>query len=177
MYVFRTETGEYPDTKLDFMPRPCQHCDNPPCVKVCPVGARFKQEDGLVLTDFKRCIGCRYCEVACPYGVNYFNWEKPKDNYYLDWDDEEKLEPVTKGNIPPWKNPDLDKRYGPDDRLVAGGDSFDQRARGGDAGAGPIGQHHTGPIRGDGRHVVDGQRSAVECDNAVGVFGSGHGVP
>ena len=124
MTVLRYEEGKYPAVNVKFLPRPCQHCDNPPCVKVCPVGARFKQEDGLVLTDFKRCIGCRYCEVACPYGVNYFNWEKPKDNYYLDWDDEEKLEPVTKGNIPPWKNPDLDKRYGPDDRLVAGGSHF-----------------------------------------------------
>jgi molybdopterin-containing oxidoreductase family iron-sulfur binding subunit len=66
MYVFRFEEGEYPNTHVWFLPRPCQHCDNAPCVKVCPVGARFKRYDGLVLTDFERCIGCRYCEVACP---------------------------------------------------------------------------------------------------------------
>jgi len=67
-----------------------------PCVKVCPVGARYMREDGLVATDFERCIGCRYCEVACPYGVNQFNWKKPADNYYLDWHDKELL-PVTGG--------------------------------------------------------------------------------
>jgi len=67
MYVFRFEEGEFPDVDVTFLPRPCMHCDNPPCVKVCPVGARHKQEDGLVLTDFERCIGCRYCEVACPF--------------------------------------------------------------------------------------------------------------
>ena len=74
MYVFRLEEGEYPDARLSFLPRPCQHCENAPCVKVCPVGARFKRDDGLTLTDPDRCIGCRYCELACPYGVNYFNW-------------------------------------------------------------------------------------------------------
>ncbi len=65
MHVFRFEIEEYPNTRIAFLPRPCQHCDNPPCVKVCPVGARFKQENGLVLTDFDRCIGCRLCQVAC----------------------------------------------------------------------------------------------------------------
>lgn len=123
MYVFRFEEHEYPNTRVSFFPRPCQHCDNPPCVKVCPVGARHKQEDGLVLTDFDRCIGCRYCEVACPYGVNYFNWKHPEDNYYLDWKDPA-LEPATGGTIPPFKNPDLGGRYGPDRRLVAGGGHY-----------------------------------------------------
>jgi len=71
--------GEYPNVKVVPIPRPCMHCENPPCAKVCPVGARFKRDtDGLVLTDFDRCIGCRFCMVACPYGVNYFNWSKPK---------------------------------------------------------------------------------------------------
>ena len=79
MYVFRFENGDYPNTTQSYLPRPCQHCDNAPCVKVCPVGASFKREDGLVLTDSDRCIGCRYCELACHYGVNYFNWQKPKD--------------------------------------------------------------------------------------------------
>lgn len=123
MHVFRFEEGEYPDVEVKFMPRPCMHCDNPPCAKVCPVGARHKQKNGLVLTDFERCIGCRYCEVACPYGVNYFNWRDPEDNYYLNWDDKDVKE-VTDGNVPPYNNPDLDKKYGPDDRLVAGGGHF-----------------------------------------------------
>ncbi|MFQ5947268.1 MAG: 4Fe-4S dicluster domain-containing protein [Acidimicrobiia bacterium] len=118
MYVFRLEEGAYPDTKISFYPRPCQHCDNAPCVKVCPVGARYKRGNGLVLTDFDRCIGCRYCEVACPYGVNYFNWARPEESYYLDWDDPD-LDGVTGGAVPPYHNPDHDKRYG--GRRVAGG--------------------------------------------------------
>ncbi|MBI4493694.1 MAG: 4Fe-4S dicluster domain-containing protein [Chloroflexi bacterium] len=120
MYVFRFEEGDYPDTRIWFMPRPCQHCDNAPCVKVCPVGARFKRTDGLVSTDWERCIGCRYCEVSCPYGVNYFNWQSPAHNYYLDWDDPD-LKPVTNGQVPPYRNPDLDKPYGKEQRRIAGG--------------------------------------------------------
>jgi molybdopterin-containing oxidoreductase family iron-sulfur binding subunit len=122
MYVFRFEAGTYPDTEMSFLPRPCQHCDNAPCVKVCPVGARFKREDGLVLTDADRCIGCRYCELACPYGVNYFNWQKPDEAQYsiVDWKDEN-LAGITGGLIPPYKNPDLDKLWGDEQRRTAGG--------------------------------------------------------
>lgn len=121
MYVFRFEEGEYPDARVSFLPRPCQHCDNAPCVKVCPVGARFKREDSLVLTDYDRCIGCRYCELACPYGVNYFNWGKPKDRYYGDdWDDPD-LEAVSGGMNPPWKNPVLSQKQGDEKRMTAGG--------------------------------------------------------
>jgi len=123
MYVFRLETGEYPATKMSFLPRPCQHCDNAPCVKVCPVGARYKREDGLVLTDFDRCIGCRYCELACPYGVNYFNWAKPEKRQYLDYDHPD-VDRVTGGAIPPYKNPDLERLYGDEQRLTAGGGHF-----------------------------------------------------
>lgn len=60
-----------------FLPRPCMHCENPPCVKVCPVNATFRTEDGLVLIDENRCIGCRYCMAACPYDVRVFNWQSP----------------------------------------------------------------------------------------------------
>jgi molybdopterin-containing oxidoreductase family iron-sulfur binding subunit len=122
MYVFRFEDGVFPDTEMSFLPRPCQHCDNAPCVKVCPVGARFKREDGLVLTDTDRCIGCRYCELACPYGVNYFNWQAPKDGQYdiVDWLDED-VQKVTAGAIPPYKNPDLEGLYGDEQRRTAGG--------------------------------------------------------
>jgi molybdopterin-containing oxidoreductase family iron-sulfur binding subunit len=122
MYVFRFEEGTYPNVRNSYMPRPCMHCNNAPCVKVCPVGARYSREDGVVATDWERCIGCRYCQVACPYSVNYFNWKDPKKNQYLDWEAPiaQAVTQVTNGTSPPWKNPELDRAYGHEERHIAG---------------------------------------------------------
>jgi Fe-S-cluster-containing dehydrogenase component len=68
------EAGQAGDKQV-FLPRPCMHCEQAPCVEVCPVGASYHRADGIVMMDYDKCIGCRYCEVACPYGARAFNWE------------------------------------------------------------------------------------------------------
>jgi Fe-S-cluster-containing dehydrogenase component len=86
----RTEVG------LDFyMGRPCQHCQEAPCTHVCPVGATWAREDGIVVMDYDRCIGCRYCQVACPYDVRRFNWRTSTEP-----------NPYT----PEWGSPEVERR-------------------------------------------------------------------
>lgn len=72
--VLEEEIGQYPNVSKRFIPRPCMHCDNPPCVPVCPVGATYKRSDGVVEINYNRCIGCRYCINACPYQARTFDF-------------------------------------------------------------------------------------------------------
>ena len=80
-----TPAGSYPDVSMRYVTVGCQHCENPACVKVCPVGATYKDpETGVVRQDYDKCIGCRMCMSACPYtGVRSFNWEEPQ--YHMDY--------------------------------------------------------------------------------------------
>jgi len=65
-------------TEEHQLPIMCNHCDNPPCVRACPTQATFRTKDGLVVMDYHRCIGCRFCMAACPYGSRSFNWRDPR---------------------------------------------------------------------------------------------------
>ncbi len=69
--------GNYPSPVVEMIPRPCYHCEKAPCVKVCPTGASYKAADGRVLINYEKCIGCKYCMVACPYGARVTTDRKP----------------------------------------------------------------------------------------------------
>lgn len=70
--------GPVPKKDKYYMPVQCHQCDRPPCVSVCPVEATWKEDDGIVVVDYNWCIGCRYCEAACPYHARRFNWTRPE---------------------------------------------------------------------------------------------------
>lgn len=78
-----------------YLPRPCMQCEKAPCVDVCMVAASYYRPDGIVMMDYDRCIGCRYCEVACPYGARSFNWK----NF-------DGVNPA----VPEWGTPEVERR-------------------------------------------------------------------
>ncbi len=81
--------------QIFYFSRPCLHCQHAPCVEVCPVQATYVRDDGLVMMDYDRCIGCRYCEVACPFDARKFNWEE--------WEGENEY-------VPTWGIPEVPRR-------------------------------------------------------------------
>jgi len=71
--VLEKEVGKFPAARRIFLPVLCNHCENPICRDVCPTGATYKRDDGIVMVDYNKCIGCRACMEACPYGARFYN--------------------------------------------------------------------------------------------------------
>ena len=97
--------GEYPAVNTQIIPMPCMHCEHPPCVNVCPSKATYKRGDGIVMQNFRRCLGCRYCIVACPYGARNFNFKDQQDEEYQRPDLPPDLDLSYEGHIGPWPYP------------------------------------------------------------------------
>ncbi|MGD2113735.1 MAG: 4Fe-4S dicluster domain-containing protein [Acidobacteriota bacterium] len=76
--ILREVSTSTAQTEVRYLPQPCFQCDNPPCVRVCPVHATYLSEEGIVAQIYARCIGCRYCMAACPYNAKVFNWYAPE---------------------------------------------------------------------------------------------------
>ena len=114
---FTDTKGTFPNVRYQYIPTLCNHCENAPCVKVCPTKAMYKDKDGLVLHNADKCIGCRSCQLACPYNVIYFNEEMQHGRYR---EDEPLMAGLTasgkeiadkaKAPIPNY-NPDREKTY------------------------------------------------------------------
>ncbi len=81
--VIAVTMGRYPRVKTELIPMPCMHCEKAPCTTVCPAKATYRREDGIIMQDFRKCIGCKYCMVACPYGARSFNYRiQEEEEYY-----------------------------------------------------------------------------------------------
>ncbi|WP_284139155.1 MULTISPECIES: 4Fe-4S dicluster domain-containing protein [unclassified Virgibacillus] len=104
--VLEEEIGEFPNVAKVNLPMPCMHCDNPPCVQVCPVRATFKLDNGIVTIDNDRCIGCRYCIVACPYGARSYDFGESYEDEMLGFNDVSSPEyGIERGERKPKKTP------------------------------------------------------------------------
>ena len=76
--ILREVSGSDSNVTVRFLPQMCVQCDDPPCVRVCPVHATYLSDEGIVAQIYSRCIGCRYCMAACPYNAKVFNWFEPE---------------------------------------------------------------------------------------------------
>jgi molybdopterin-containing oxidoreductase family iron-sulfur binding subunit len=98
--VLAASSGRYPAQSIDLLPMPCMHCDNAPCTTVCPTKATYRREDGIIMQDFRKCIGCKYCMIACPYGVRNYNYKEPEEQEYFRPDP-----PPDRASVGPWPFP------------------------------------------------------------------------
>ena len=98
--VTTEERGEFPNVHLKFTPRPCMQCDNPSCTPVCPVRATWKRPDGVVVIDYDRCIGCRYCLTACPYSARTSDFGEYYTNHVAEGTPAGEDRPVEGPNMP-----------------------------------------------------------------------------
>lgn len=104
--VLEEEIGQFPHLAKVNLPRPCMQCDNPPCVQVCPVRATFKLANGIVTIDNDRCIGCRYCIVACPYGARSYDFGESYEDEMLGFNEVTSPEyGIARGERKPRKTP------------------------------------------------------------------------
>lgn len=82
--ILSRETGYYPNSKIKIIPIVCMHCQNAPCIQACPTGASYRTEEGIVLIDIDKCLGCRACVNACPYDAREYNYTDPKKSPYFE---------------------------------------------------------------------------------------------
>lgn len=111
--------GKFPNVRYEYIPTLCNHCENAPCVQVCPAGAMYKGDGDVTMHDQTKCIGCKTCVAACPYGSIYFNREKPHGFWR---DDKPLIKGCTassqevakkvKGKVVPYYNPDKEGGLG-----------------------------------------------------------------
>jgi len=109
--------GKFPNVRYDYIPTLCNHCEKAPCVKVCPTQAMHKDNNGITMHDTKKCVGCRYCMVACPYKVISFNAGTPHKRWRNDKtpipgaSSAKELNGKVGGNVIPYYNPERAETY------------------------------------------------------------------